>query len=203
MAAPSEDDPLRGILRRRAFPDRPEALRDTLIEVAPAVVLTRELLTGQADVAPWLEVLRAATAAGAALVLLEQTGQGAVTPSAELLSIGERIWELLPERYTRDPATGEAIGSFREAFAARATAPRNQLLSRLREGFSLELCAQFGFLAEAFVSGPIAGCFDPSQARDQRFLKQIADVDERRLESGSAGALHLIARVDPRQDPAL
>lgn len=67
----------------------------------------------------------------------------------------------------------------------------------MREGFELELCAQFGFLAEAFVSGPIAGCFDVGNARDERFLKQIADVDERRLEAGSASALHLIARIDP------
>lgn len=192
-----DEDPLQGMIRLCGYPERPEALRDRLRELEPAVVVTRELLTWEADVAPWLDALRAASAAGAALVLLEQTGLGAVTPSAEVLAIGERIWELLPERYTRDPESGATVASFRDAFAARATPPRNTLLQRLREGFELELCAQFGFLAEAFVSGPIAGCFDEQQARDQRFLKQIADVDERRLESGSAVALHLIARIDP------
>lgn len=192
-----DDDPLQGMIRQCAFPERAESLRNRLRELEPAVVVTRELLTWQVDVTPWLDALREASGAGTALVLLEQTGLGAVTPSAELVAIGERIWELLPERYTRDPESGAPIASFGEAFAARATPPRNALLRRLREGFELELCAQFGFLAEAFVSGPIAGCFDAGQARDQRFLKQIADVDERRLESGSAAALHLIARIDP------
>jgi hypothetical protein len=195
--APFDDDPLQGMIRRSGHPERPEALREGLRELEPAVVVTRELLTWQTDVAPWLDVLQEASAAGTALVLLEQTGLGAVTPSAELGAIGERIWELLPERYTRDPESGATVASFREAFAARATPPPNGLLRRLREGFELELCAQFGFLAEAFVSGPIAGCFDEHQPRDQRFLKQIADVDERRLESGQAAALHLIARIDP------
>jgi hypothetical protein len=195
--APLGDDPLREMIRRGGHPDRPETLRERLRELEPAVVVTRELLTWQADVAPWLDVLREASAAGTALVLLEQTGLGAVTPSAELGAIGERIWELLPERYTRDPESGSKVASFREAFAARATPPPNGLLRRLREGFELELCAQFGFLAEAFVSGPIASCFDEQQPRDQRFLKQIADVDERRLESGQAAALHLVARIDP------
>jgi hypothetical protein len=195
--APLGDDPLREMIRRGGHPDRPETLRERLRELEPAVVVTRELLTWQADVAPWLDVLQEASAAGTALVLLEQTGLGAVTPSAELGAIGERIWELLPERYTRDPESGSKVSSFREAFAARATPPPNGLLRRLREGFELELCAQFGFLAEAFVSGPIASCFDEQQPRDQRFLKQIADVDERRLESGQAAALHLVARIDP------
>ncbi len=192
-----DDDPLRGILERCAFPERPEALSALLRELAPAAVVAQDFLTWQPDVTEWLSELRTASASGTCLVFLEQTGLGQVAPSAALAAVGERIWELLPERYTREPGSGAPVASFREAFARRATPPCNELLRRLREGFELELCAQFGFLAEAFVSGPIAGCFDVGNARDERFLKQIADVDERRLEAGSASALHLIARIDP------
>ena len=191
------DDPLRGTLQRCEYPERPEVLRRLVHELAPAAIVARDFLTWQPNLDAWLVELRQANEDGTCLVLLEQTGLGQVTPSPELCAIGERIWELMPERYTRNPSSGAVVGSFTEAFAQRATPPRNQLLRRLREGFELELCAQFGFLAEAFVSGPIAGCFDAGNPRDQRFLKQIADVDERRLETGSAAALHLIARIDP------
>jgi len=192
-----EDDSLREMLARCVYPERPDALRRLLDTLAPAALVSRDFLTWQPDLEAWLGELRKANAGGTCLVLLEQTGLGPVTPSPELTAIGERIWELLPERYTRNLVTGIPVASFREAFAGRSTPPRNDLLRRLREGFELELCAQFGFLSEAFVSGPIAACFDAKNPRDQRFLKQIADVDERRLESGSAAALHLIARIDP------
>lgn len=190
------DDPLHGRVRGRAFPAHPEAFRACLRELEPAVVVTQELLTWQNDVVPWLEALRSASDGGSAIVLLEQTGLGPVKPDDAFAAIGERIWELLPERYTRAPATGRRIESFRDAFTARENPPHNELLRRLREGFDLELLARFGFLAEAFVRGPIAGCFDPQQARDRRFIQQISDVDERRLEGGNASALYLVARVD-------
>ena len=190
------DDPLCGRVRGRAFPATPEALRACLLELEPAVVVTQELLTWQNDVVPWLEALRSTSDRGSAIVLLEQAGLGPVKPDDAFAAIGERIWELLPERYTRVPATGQRIESFRDALTAGEKPPRNELLRRLREGFDLELLARFGFLAEAFVRGPIAGCFDPQQARDRRFVQQIADVDERRLEAGNASALYLVARVD-------
>ncbi len=192
-----DEDPLRDTLQICPTPESPEALGFLLRTLAPAVLISRDFLTWQRDAELWLGELAAASAAGTCLLFLEETGHGAVTPTSELAAVGERIWELLPERYTREAESGAPVGSFREAFARRAAAPRNELLRRLRQHFELELCAQFGFLAEAFVSGPIAACFDAGAARDQRFLKQIADLDERRLESGSASALHLIARVDP------
>ncbi len=192
-----DEDPLGDTLQICPTPKTPEALGFLLRTLAPAVLISRDFLTWQRDPDLWLGELAAASAGGTCLLFLEETGHGEVTPTSEVAAVGERIWELLPERYTRESESGAPVGSFREAFARRAAAPRNELLRRLRQHFELELCAQFGFLAEAFVSGPIAACFDAGAARDQRFLKQIADLDERRLESGSASALHLIARVDP------
>ena len=197
LAPLREEDPLRDTLQICPAPDSPEGLGFLLRTLAPAAVISRDFLTWRQDAELWLGELAAASAFGTSLLFLEETGHGEVTPSAEVAAVGERIWELLPERYTREPASGTAVESFRDAFARRPAPPRNELLRRLRQHFELELCAQFGFLAEAFVSGPIAACFDAGAARDQRFLKQIADLDERRLESGSASALHLIARVDP------
>lgn len=178
-------------------PESAGELERLVREVEPAVIVVRDFLTAQREVESWLEVLRGASDAGACLVLLEETGRGAVVPGDEIEAIGQRIWELLPERYTRDPVTETPVASYREAFARRVAPPRNGLLGALRSRFELELCAQFGFLAEAFVSGPIAGCFDAEAARDRRFLEQITDLDDRRVEAGSTAALHLIARVDP------
>jgi len=192
----SADDPLRDALRFHAFAQDAVRFRAGLRALAPALVVSRDLLTGQPRVDEWLDALDEARRTGACLVLLEETGLGPIEPGAELTAIGERIWELLPERYTRAPGSAAAPASFAAAFAARPTAPANALLARLRTRFPLELCAQFGCLSEAFVAGPIADCFDPSAARDQRFLRQIADLDERRLEAGGAPALHLIARVE-------
>ncbi len=197
LASLREEDPLRDTLQVCPAPESPEGLGFLLRTLAPAAVISRDFLTWRQDADLWLGELAAASAFGTSLLFLEETGHGEVTPSAEVAAVGERIWELLPERYTREPASGAVVESFRDAFARRPAPPRNELLRRLRQHFELELCAQFGFLAEAFVSGPIAACFDAGAARDQRFLKQIADLDERRLESGSASALHLIARVDP------
>ncbi|MBK7950175.1 MAG: hypothetical protein IPK00_15805 [Deltaproteobacteria bacterium] len=178
-------------------PESAGELERLVRELEPAVIVVRDFLTAQREVESWLEVLRGASDAGACIILLEETGRGAVAPGDEIEAIGQRIWELLPERYTRDPVTETPVASYREAFARRVAPPRNGLLGALRSRFELELCAQFGFLAEAFVSGPIAGCFDADAARDRRFLEQITDLDDRRVEAGSTAALHLIARVDP------
>ncbi|MFO0689757.1 MAG: hypothetical protein U0900_13700 [Myxococcota bacterium] len=183
--------------RSHPAPEDADELAGLLRTVSPAVIVACDFLTTQRVVEPWLEVLSGARDAGACIVLLEETGRGAVVPGEEIEAIGQRIWELLPERYTRDPVTETPVASFRESFARRVTPPRNGLLGALRSRFALELCAQFGFLAEAFVSGPIAGCFDAEAARDRRFLEQITDLDERRVEAGSTEALHLIARIDP------
>jgi len=191
-----EDDPLQDTLRMHPLPESPDALAALARRLAPAAVFARDFLTWQPEVDPWLAALRETQAAGACLLLFEETGLGAITPSAEIAAIGERIWAKLPERYTRAPGRDLPVATFGEAFAGRVAAPSNGLMARLRGGFELELCAQFGFLSEAFVAGPVARCFDADNPRDERFLRQIADLDDRRLESGSAPALHLIARID-------
>lgn len=195
-----EDDRLEGSSespQRHAAPQSAAELDVLIRSVSPALIVLRDFLTIQREVESWLAALGRATQAGASLVLLEETGRGLVEPGDEIESIGQRIWELLPERYTRDPVTEKPVGSYREAFARRVAPPRNGLLGALRSRFELELCAQFGLLAEAFVAGPIAGCFDADAARDRRFLEQITDLDDRRVEAGNTAALHLIARVDP------
>jgi hypothetical protein len=194
------DDPLRDTLQTCSSPETAAELESLIQARGPAVIVLRDFLTGQPDVAPWLDVLDRARGSGACLVFLEETGQGEVAPSDEIDAIGQRIWELMPERYTRNPISKTPIKRFREAFAHRSAMPPNGLLRALRARFALELCAQFGFIAEAFVAGPIAGCFDATSARDRRFLEQIAELDDRRVEAGNAVALHLVARVDPLAD---
>jgi hypothetical protein len=59
------------------------------------------------------------------------------------------------------------------------------------------MISQFGFLAEPFIASDISENFDSSAPRDLRFLRQVADLDDRKIEAGLAPALHLIALVDP------
>jgi hypothetical protein len=63
-----------------------------------------------------------------------------------------------------------------------------------------DLTDRFGYLALAFVDSPISRHFDPSAERDRRFLTQLADLDEHRIESGEVPALSFVARVDPNVD---
>jgi len=59
------------------------------------------------------------------------------------------------------------------------------------------MLTQFGFLAEPFLTSTVGWNFDPAAPRDRRFLGQVADLDDRRIEAGLVPALHLVALVDP------
>lgn len=196
LARARQDDPLAGSIQPVAEPRSAAELAALVGSISPAVIVLQDFLTDETALDDWLDVLAAAEQAGSAIVLLDEVGSGPVGPSAALESLGQRIWALLPERYTLDPESGVAITRFVDAFGAHRRGPGNGLLRALGQRFELELCARFGFLAEPFVAGPTARHLDPAQARDRRFLKQIADLDERQLESGESEPLHFVARID-------
>jgi len=210
------ESPIRAFLRDLPFPSDPARLRASLEAIEPVAVISRDFLSTEARVDPWLDVLASASTAGACLLFSERTGVGTVSTPSELSSVGNRIWELMPERYTRIGGNPEAIeasagptrfASWSEAFGwpqrLGEGAPANDLLARLRNRFRLEMLARFGFLAEAFVSTPIGANFDASAARDRKFLTQIADVDDRKIEAGIVPALHLVAVVDHEPDSSV
>jgi hypothetical protein len=109
----------------------------------------------------------------------------------------ERIWSRMPDRYRVMP--DGHLGSWSETFHASLDRPANGLYDALRERMRPELTDRFGHLALAFVDSPISRHFDPSAERDQRFLAQLAELDEHRIEAGEVPALAFIARVDPDQ----
>lgn len=175
----------------------PELLARTLASLRPAVVIARDFLSRVPDVDPWLEAIAPAIEAGTALLLSERSGLGSDAPAEAICPIGERIWELMPERYTRLPDGGGSLPDWRTAFEASDTQPANGLVEALRARFRPELLTQFGHLAEPFLASPIGANFDPDAARDRRFLRQVADLDDRKIEAGLAPPLHLVALVDP------
>ncbi len=191
------DSPLHEFVTPIAFPHDPESLAATLESLRPRAIVSRDFLSREADVAPWLACFERATTRGASLIFSEGTGTASVTPPPEVAQVGERIWELMPERYTRQPGTDRRIEHWREAFEAREAARPNELVTALRERFTLEMFTQFGFLAEPFLASAIGWNFDPEAPRDRRFLGQVADLDDRRIEAGLVPALHLVALVDP------
>lgn len=192
--------PIREFLRELRFPDTPESLQGSLEKIEPAALISRDFLSSQSDVEPWLDVLSSASTGGTCLLFSECTGVGPATPPPEISSIGDRIWELMPERYTRVANAPARYASWSEAFSwsqrESELAPANNLLTRLRNRFRLEMLAKFGFLAESFVATPIGENFDAKAIRDRKFLSQVADVDDRKVEAGIVPALHLVAVVD-------
>jgi hypothetical protein len=207
------DRPVDAFLRDLPCPRDPARLRASLEEINPVALISRNFLSAQSDVDPWLDVFASVSTAGTCLLFSERTGVGRVAAPPELSSIGDRIWELMPDRYTRiernagstDAAHESArITSWRDAFELSQRAgenmPTNDLLAKLRNRFRLEMLAKFGFLAESFVATPIGQNFDASATRDRKFLNQIADVDDRKIEAGVVPALHLVAVVDHDPD---
>ena len=196
----SNDSPLREFITPVGFPQDPDALDATLACLQPRVIVSRDFLSREADIAAWLACLERATTRGASLVFSEGTGTPSTTPPPEVTQVGERIWELMPERYTRVPGTDRRFEHWREAFDTREAARPNELVAGLRERFRLAMFTQFGFLAEPFLTSPIGWNFDPEAPRDRRFLALVADLDDRRIEAGLVPALHLVALVDPLAD---
>ena len=70
----------------------------------------------------------------------------------------------------------------------------------MRNRFRLGLLTQFGYLAEPFLATPIGDHFDADAARDRRFLRQVADLDDRKIEAGLVPALHWVGLVDPLEE---
>ena len=110
-------------------------------------------------------------------------------------TVGDRIWALLPERYAQHE--GEVLATWSAAFSRVKPGCANDLFEHLRARFRPELSARFGFLIAPFLHAGIAANFDLEAPRDRRFLAQVADLDERRIEAGEAPALHAVTLVDP------
>ncbi|MFK7897195.1 MAG: hypothetical protein AB8G23_15245 [Myxococcota bacterium] len=197
---PTHERPIDAFLSSTASPESPAELQALLAELQPSIVISRNFLSQVDALGEWLAVLRELPPSGPALVFMESTGVGPVLPPEEMSMMGDRIWSLMPARYTQ--ALGSAgqpdarIQSWQEAFAKMEPLPTNGLRAALRKNFEFEIAAQFGFLTEPFLRSPVAENFDPSAQRDRRFLHQIADLDDRKIEAGIAPALHFVARVD-------
>ena len=193
------DAPIYEFLSTETAPADPTELESLIERLKPSVIVFRDFLSREpenAGIEGWLAVLKTATEQGHAVVLSESTGRSVPELPEEMRAIGERIWDRLPERYTQLESASSSLASWREAFDARFAQPANGLCDKLRERQVFELFAQFGFLAESFVRSPIEANFDVEAARDRRFLAQVADLDDRKIEAGLAPALHFIGRID-------
>ena len=200
----AEDHSIQRYLQALPFPSSPESLRDSLAEIRPTALVSRDFLSNEGAVEPWLDVLSTAASTGTCLLFSERTGITQPSPPPEIAAIGDRIWGLMPERYKDCEGVGVAVTrttTWRRAFLdsdAQSThdAPPNHLLARLRERFQLEMLAKFGFLAEPFVATPIGENFDKDATRDRKFLHQVSELDDQKIEAGIVPGLHLVAVVD-------
>ena len=191
------DSPVRDLLVPAPAPEDAIALAGLLDSLRPAFVICHDLLSHEESPDAWLEALEGATHRRAALLFVETTGVGPMEAPDEVRAVGDRIWSLLPERYASLPGEAQPYPSWSAAFERAACGVPNGLFEALRSRFRPELSARFGFLIAPFLHAGLAANFDPDAERDQRFLAQVADLDERRVESGEAPALHGIVLVDP------
>jgi hypothetical protein len=51
---------------------------------------------------------------------------------------------------------------------------------------------------DRFISPEIGPNFDPEDDRDRRFIEQIANLDEAKLDAGALDPLHILARLTAR-----
>lgn len=191
------DSPVRKLLIQTPVPEDPAALAALLEALRPAVVVSHDHLSREASPDAWLDVLEDAAGRRSALLFVESTGIGAVDAPDEVRTVGDRIWSLLPERYALRPGEERPYPSWSAAFDAAPAGIANELFEALRTRFRPELSARFGFLVAPFLHAGLAANFDLDAERDRRFLEQVADLDERRIEAGEAPALHGIVLVDP------
>jgi len=191
------DSPVRELLVAESAPEDATALARLLDSLRPAFVICHDLLSHEESPDAWLDALEGATDRRAALLFVETTGVGPIEAPEEVRAVGDRIWSLLPERYASLPGEAQPYPSWSAAFERAPCGVPNGLFEALRSRFRPELSARFGFLIAPFLHAGLAANFDADAERDQRFLAQVADLDERRVESGEAPALHGIVLVDP------
>lgn len=146
--------------------------------------------TPQAE--PFADALLRAARSGCQIALAERIGGGESRAAREM---GERIWRLMPERYK----TNHVTGLVEEEFASQVfTTPDFDVLALLRSRFAFEDFASFGHLVDRFIGPEIGPNFDPEDDRDLRFIDQIANLDEAKLDSGALAPLHMIVRLAAR-----
>lgn len=189
------DSPLRDFLIPTDAPTQPSELATLLDTLRPTLVVSHGHLSNESALEDWLEVLESATQRRTALCFVEATGTPVIEAMDEVRTVGDRIWSLLPERYAQHE--GEVLASWSAAFSRGKPGCANDLFEHLRARFRPELSARFGFLIAPFLHAGIAANFDLEAPRDRRFLAQVADLDERRIEAGEAPALHAVTLVDP------
>ena len=114
-----------------------------------------------------------------------------------MTEIGDRIWQLMPERYKHAAHSDETGDSWTATFGRDDAPAPNGCLDAMRRLFEFDLVARVGYLAEPFVASGIGANFSPEAPRDRRFLAQIAEVDDRKIEAGVAPALYVVALVEP------
>jgi len=192
------ESPLRDLIEPFPLPPTPAALASRLASLEPDLFVSSHFLSAQANPAAWLQTFEDLRARGHALIFAEHTGAPIPPRTSPIVEIGERIWARMPTRYTRRRDSDEPIPSWREAFEASAAVHANGCLGMLRDRFDFELLARFGHLAEPFIGSAVGSHFSVATPRDLRFLAQVADLDDRQIEAGTAPALHFVALVDPQ-----
>lgn len=140
-----------------------------------------------------MEALVASANDGVRIAVSERVGTANSRTAREM---GDRIWQLMPERYKLNRLTQENESNYWTQEAGLAG--DSDLLSNLRAHFVFEDFASFGHLVDRFVSPEIGPNFDPNDERDRRFIEQISNLDEAKLDSGALDPLHMVARLTAR-----
>lgn len=189
------DHPLGRVIEHEGVAESADDLARRLASQTPDLILSRYFFSALAAQEPWIQPLERAWQEGSELILMERSGLGADAPTPALTEMGDRIWELLPSRYVAEDSGEPAFADWTDAFATTQPHRARGALQKLKQRFPFELTAQFGFLSEVFVATPIGDNFSAKIPKDRRFLRQVADLDERRIEAGTAPALYGAALV--------
>ncbi|MDP6978623.1 MAG: hypothetical protein QF570_08470, partial [Myxococcota bacterium] len=158
------------------------------------VIVGDGALARSAQVEPVVDALEQAARNGSQVALADRIGHGGSRTANEM---GERIWRLMPERYKHNHLSDQIDAEYATSPEPHHTA---DVLALLRGRFAFEDFASFGHLVDRFIGPEIGPNFDPEDERDRRFIEQIANLDEAKLDSGALQPLQMVSRLAPRED---
>jgi hypothetical protein len=140
-----------------------------------------------ADPSDYVAALGAAVRHGAKTIVAERLA----SPHSKLaLEMGDRIWQLMPERYKHNRLTDQLASRYGDVPEAETTGLEQ--LALFKSHFDLENFASYGHMIDRFVGPEFGANFDPEDDRDRRFVEQIASLDDAKIEASDLDPLHII-----------
>lgn len=163
---------------------------------AYSVVMAHQSLHHFVDLELLFEKIRYSIGEKGAFLTSDIIGRNGHMRWPEAMSKIDAIWKGMPDRYKYN----HALSRFEEKYENWDCSTEGfegiraqDVLPLLRKYFSFEMFLGYGNLIDIFVDRGFGHNFDPDSQEDQRFIDEVAQLDEQLIESGELKPTHIIA----------